>query len=177
MDWVWWAFDEVIGTLLGTIIATFASLLTGLSCLVGSDAGCRNFPHYFDGLTTVAPKAIGLAAICFVLVRPGKSLQILTDMSERIHYLFVPHQAAATLRKRGTPDSPRPIRWRELAKLVFAQGPGWWTPAFVLRNRARKAALHAKELEAEAELLRQVFERERARDNAEEAKKHYASMG
>jgi hypothetical protein len=151
--------------------------LTGLSCLVGSEAGCSSFSDYFDRLLYVAPKSIGLAVVCFVLLRPGKSLQIITEVSERIHYIFVPHQAEATLRKRGTLASPRPIRWRELAKLLFTQGPRWWTPNFVLRNRARKAALHAKELEVEAELLRQVFEWERARNNAEEAKKHHASMG
>jgi hypothetical protein len=91
-----------------------------------------------------------------------------------IHYVFVPHPAADALRERGTVDAPRPIKREELKKILDSDGPAWWTPDFVLRNKERKAALHTKELEAEAELLHKAYERERARARAEDEKRYRA---
>lgn len=176
MDWVWWAFDELIGTLLGTIIATFASLLTGLSCLVGSEAGCRNFPGYFDGLTTVAPKFIGLAAVCFVLLRPRASIRAVQGAIAWLHYFFVPHPAESAInagRRFRTPQKidPKAVVDAMRQDASFDRGAQHLPPAYQSESKRKRAEKLREAAEADRKLLEKLTEREWARRIWEKAKR------
>lgn len=147
----------IVVTFVGSIFGTFA-------CVLGNEIVCSGLGDMY--LTFFEALGICLlgAGVLFALWRPKLVLAYL-------HYFFVPHPAAEALRERGTADSPLPIDREKLSKGLLGAPPPWWMPEFVERNRARKAALHTEELKVETELMKQVFERERARGRAEEAKK------